>query len=730
MNSLLFLLQITCALGATSTLLSLGKHYPRWTSLLGPALLGLTACFVAATLVGLDPRIAFTVPSSSDEYGNNPNTSKLSPVIDKSQKQTDASQADDSNSRRAKGSAPSVPKGPTLQQLKQFLFRHADSTTHTNFSSGVARFTWLTILSSALFYSARFLIGTLQVEELCRTCKRSNPIGELLSQTIPESNGKDADIWVGDRVTSPFVVWQHPNRIYLPESFETFSRDDQVAVLAHESVHLKRKDPGVRLFVDCTMTLLCWHPLAWRVRRQIEEAQELAADFEAATLLGDLTQYRRALSHWLLWMDKQPWMGVPYCVTFTTNTGVRRIQMLKRITGTTVSKRFVVLSAMLISVGVLCSGWKLQADDKTKLASVRISKSTENDQAKFAGPKSTPWKTIGDRKGYYRVRSGEFTKSPFVQNLFLASTIGYTKNASQEIVAELFGKFESVEGNLLPQAKRLPLEETQKTGNEHQFMFGASAFNFEFNDSIDWSSFASILNFEAILGSPDYSEWADDIQSEIRNTGDSKILAIGLTKPPHFAETLAHQPALDSRTKRLAALWSLVEGGQVTLAAENPMTSELLEPTTDKERGPIAQVGRALAGQVDLIAAGADCGDSIFHQDVRIAAFPRNIPAEKLVELVVSLRDQTLDVHKSAAEAGDEPEDYLAAQRHRWETMQTEVVPTQEGDAVYVTFQNVFYMLPPGAESTENDAPGKRLPTIEGNVSVSSEKTSEALKSK
>jgi beta-lactamase regulating signal transducer with metallopeptidase domain len=73
--------------------------------------------------------------------------------------------------------------------------------------------------------------------------------------------------------------------IGLPAGFtEKFERTQQDVMLLHELAHLWAKDPFWMLLAEFATAVLWWHPLSWWARRQLQSANELAAD-EASLLL-------------------------------------------------------------------------------------------------------------------------------------------------------------------------------------------------------------------------------------------------------------------------------------------------------------------------------------------------------------------------------------------------------------------------------------------------------------
>jgi beta-lactamase regulating signal transducer with metallopeptidase domain len=79
----------------------------------------------------------------------------------------------------------------------------------------------------------------------------------------------------------PPLVWALIGRgtIVLPSALvDRLSTDQRATLLAHELVHLKRRDHLVRLLEMAALAIYWWHPVAWFARRQIARAGEACCD--------------------------------------------------------------------------------------------------------------------------------------------------------------------------------------------------------------------------------------------------------------------------------------------------------------------------------------------------------------------------------------------------------------------------------------------------------------------
>jgi hypothetical protein len=97
--------------------------------------------------------------------------------------------------------------------------------------------------------------------------------------------------------SSPALVGLLSPRIAVPVDFEQrFTPEERELILAHEAVHLARRDNFWNLLASLLLALHWWNPLAWWAARRMQADQELACD--AAVLLhrpDSTSTYTRAL---------------------------------------------------------------------------------------------------------------------------------------------------------------------------------------------------------------------------------------------------------------------------------------------------------------------------------------------------------------------------------------------------------------------------------------------------
>lgn len=102
------------------------------------------------------------------------------------------------------------------------------------------------------------------------------------------------NIWICDRVASPFILGIVKPRIYLPSGMEAGQRD---YVLAHERAHLTRRDHWWKALGYLLLAVYWFHPLVWAAYVLFSRDLELSCDEKVirAMDLEERKAYSRAL---------------------------------------------------------------------------------------------------------------------------------------------------------------------------------------------------------------------------------------------------------------------------------------------------------------------------------------------------------------------------------------------------------------------------------------------------
>lgn len=120
--------------------------------------------------------------------------------------------------------------------------------------------------------------------------------------------------------------------IVLPIDLVNEISEDRLAlILAHELAHLRRRDHWVRVVELLVVTLYWWNPLAWIIRRQIHQAEDLCCDAWVRRAFPDQNhRYAEAIFATAEWLRRSrpgrpPQLASPF---FHTGTLKARIEMI------------------------------------------------------------------------------------------------------------------------------------------------------------------------------------------------------------------------------------------------------------------------------------------------------------------------------------------------------------------------------------------------------------------
>jgi beta-lactamase regulating signal transducer with metallopeptidase domain len=161
-----------------------------------------------------------------------------------------------------------------------------------------------------------------------------------------------------DLVTAATIGWRRPV-VLLPADWQTWTGDQQRAVLAHEIVHARSQDFLTLLFGQLGLMLHCYHPLLHWLMNRLRLEQELAADAAAARILGGPRQYLSTIAELALRTEDRRLSWPTRSFLPTRTTFLRRIAVLRdskvdfdRLSS---SARWAIIGAVVL-FGVLVAG--------------------------------------------------------------------------------------------------------------------------------------------------------------------------------------------------------------------------------------------------------------------------------------------------------------------------------------------------------------------------------------
>jgi uncharacterized protein (TIGR03435 family) len=187
---------------------------------------------------------------------------------------------------------------------------------------------------------ARLLIGLWLSLGILR---RSSPTG------LPASR---ADIRESHEIESPVTAGIIRSAILLPQNWRAWDATRLNAVLAHESSHVRRRDPTVQFLSSLHCALLWISPATWLLHRAIIRTGEEISDEDAITATPDRTTYVEILLDFMQRRARANPVEVAMARYDQPKTRIRRI--LNATAGAHRATRAGIASTLAIIVPLSC----------------------------------------------------------------------------------------------------------------------------------------------------------------------------------------------------------------------------------------------------------------------------------------------------------------------------------------------------------------------------------------
>ena len=157
-------------------------------------------------------------------------------------------------------------------------------------------------------------------------------------------------------IAGPVTVGLRRNVLLAPPAFfQNLSPADIDALLAHEFVHMRRRDFAKNLLYGVLSLPVCCHPLSWIIRARVAETRELICDAMAAEAVAGREKYAHSLLRLASMLSTVPHHRALHAVAiFDSNNFERRIMDLKQ-------KRIEVRGARRVAINVVCAAIALGA---------------------------------------------------------------------------------------------------------------------------------------------------------------------------------------------------------------------------------------------------------------------------------------------------------------------------------------------------------------------------------
>jgi|GEM_PF-2337057 len=210
----------------------------------------------------------------------------------------------------------------------------------------------------------------------------------LFKQSLP--NEKDSlVIFMSEEISGPLVAGVlHPALLLPTDAVASMSDSELEAVFAHETAHIRRRDPLGNFACSLLFLPLAFHPVAHWIAARIRQTREMACDEIAVTHLG-AAPYAHALLHvaeqmqraaaatketslGLGLLDADTWPARRYKQLNTSNlelfgtTGVMEERMRTMMQSKRIDSRKAVLARAAVSCAVFAAGltatsvWQVQ----------------------------------------------------------------------------------------------------------------------------------------------------------------------------------------------------------------------------------------------------------------------------------------------------------------------------------------------------------------------------------
>lgn len=239
----------------------------------------------------------------------------------------------------------------------------------------------------------RFGLGLVAVRGYRRHSRplRDRRLARLLA-LVREQLGESRVIELresADLGTPATIGWQRPI-LLLPRDWPQWTVDECRAVLAHEVEHIRRNDFSSWIIAQIGLALHFYHPLVHSLAGRLRLKQELAADAAAARIVGGQRKYVATLAAMAL-RQSDGFVAWPARAFLpTSNTFLRRIEMLHRLKSlrSDVSRPLFFASLTAVVLAAVCAAGlrasSANEDGKTAAGSIVLAASEDPHEVRAA----------------------------------------------------------------------------------------------------------------------------------------------------------------------------------------------------------------------------------------------------------------------------------------------------------------------------------------------------------
>ncbi|MPZ18540.1 MAG: TonB family protein [Luteitalea sp.] len=201
-------------------------------------------------------------------------------------------------------------------------------------------------LAGTAVWLVRLIIGLVHLRALRRAGAPAS-LSPAVAE-VGEQIGASADIrWVAG-IPQPVTFGMRHPVVLLPAALHGMSTEVQRAVVAHELIHVIRRDWVWVLAEELVRAVLWFHPAIWWLLGRTQLAREQVVDAYAVRVLGARRPYMEAL---LACADRTSFVPVP--------AFARRRELFQRLTQLSreveMSRARVLVSFAALALGVICA---------------------------------------------------------------------------------------------------------------------------------------------------------------------------------------------------------------------------------------------------------------------------------------------------------------------------------------------------------------------------------------
>lgn len=189
----------------------------------------------------------------------------------------------------------------------------------------------------------------------------------------------EGNIWECDHLTTPFVLGIVRPRIYIPFHL---SAEEKPYILAHETYHIKRGDPIVRLLAFVLLTFYWINPFVWLAYFWMIRDMEMSCDEAVLLQLG--TKIRKAYSNSLLTFATGRKQVTFSPLAFGESDTSGRIKNILDFKKPKVWGSFLAILAVILAAVFCLTGQKTEDDTSASQSEQQVTDSSRSAQAEAA----------------------------------------------------------------------------------------------------------------------------------------------------------------------------------------------------------------------------------------------------------------------------------------------------------------------------------------------------------